>query len=550
MSASLVLAEPGRWPWLIAAPAAFLLAWYVDTRIRRRAWRRAFGSEATLRAPVARLRARAALGLLGVMAAAAALTDPRVEGEGGGGRREGRMFLFLLDVSRSMEATDLEPDRLGAARRAIAEFALRAAGARFSLVVFAGNARVRCPPTTDVTAFVDIVARAGPSDVGLPGSEPAAAFEAARALLRSAGAGGAHVVLLSDGEDDSGRAQQAASNLGSPVHAVCFGSPLGAVAAPRVPEEKPLRTVARPDRLRALAEATGGAFVDARFEDHPLLGALGALLPSAAREAAAGNELALAPWLLWLCAACAASAWLLPRLRTGAGLAALLALAAGGCGDGAAVEARGALRDGRFDLALEGFAEAWGAPEEAPPSDAVQWAQAALAAGRTRLAVRAAEAAALAGPPELGAWRDRMLAAAFRLEAERAAAQARAVEAEPFAFDLALEAAAEAVAHLGRLWARGGTDAEWAESNLRHLLLKVEQWRREREEVRSRRRPRGAGGKASARAPSTGLEVRPEGRRDRREGPRALLRALEEEEARKRNLRRSALARLAGGKGG
>lgn len=68
-------------------------------------------------------------------------------------KREGRDVVFVLDVSRSMLAEDLSPNRLQRAKLAIMDCVERLQGDRVSLVAFAGSAKVRCPLTLDYGFF-------------------------------------------------------------------------------------------------------------------------------------------------------------------------------------------------------------------------------------------------------------------------------------------------------------------------------------------------------------------------------------------------------------
>jgi len=67
--------------------------------------------------------------------------------------RRGRDVVFVLDVSRSMLAEDLAPNRLERAKLAIADVIDRLQGDRVGLLVFAGTAAVKCPLTLDYGFF-------------------------------------------------------------------------------------------------------------------------------------------------------------------------------------------------------------------------------------------------------------------------------------------------------------------------------------------------------------------------------------------------------------
>ena len=74
-------------------------------------------------------------------------------------KREGRDVVFVLDVSRSMLAEDLSPNRLERAKLAIMDCVERLQGDRVSLVAFAGSAKVRCPLTLDYGFFRQMLDR-------------------------------------------------------------------------------------------------------------------------------------------------------------------------------------------------------------------------------------------------------------------------------------------------------------------------------------------------------------------------------------------------------
>ena len=88
-----------------------------------------------------------AIFLLGLVALLIALARPEVE------RmllKERATVILVVDTSRSMQAKDVEPTRLGAAQEALRTFLDQAPnGLRIGLVVFAGEAQVATPPTRD-----------------------------------------------------------------------------------------------------------------------------------------------------------------------------------------------------------------------------------------------------------------------------------------------------------------------------------------------------------------------------------------------------------------
>jgi len=130
-------------------------------------------------------------------------------------RRYGADLVVVLDVSRSMEARDVRPSRLERARLEIGALLDRLKGDRVGVVVFAGEAFVQCPLTTDYDAARLFLRAVGPDAVPQQGTAVANALLGAKELLEAAerGARGKVVLLVSDGEDQEGGAEEAARAL-------------------------------------------------------------------------------------------------------------------------------------------------------------------------------------------------------------------------------------------------------------------------------------------------------------------------------------------------
>jgi Ca-activated chloride channel family protein len=226
-----------------------------------------------------RERWRVALALLGVAAVAAALARP-LAGEQEVVVVEGRSSaaaLILLDVSRSMLAEDVAPDRLTRARFFGKDLLELLAGTEVGLAVFAGEARVLVPPTYEHELVASRLRDAGPSAVGRGGTNMENALHEALAVLGPLPHAAKTVFLLSDGEDLEGWAGRLADMLaenGIVLHTVVFGteegSPIrvedgrGGWEFIRDPESGGVvQSRARPGPLAALAAATGGQLLEA-----------------------------------------------------------------------------------------------------------------------------------------------------------------------------------------------------------------------------------------------------------------------------------------------
>jgi Ca-activated chloride channel family protein len=279
------LLQPEALPILLLAPLVAILLWALD-RARARRLARAVGPRApALAADLSpgRRRLQRALFATALLLALLAMLQP-VWGETTHEVEErGVDLLVCLDVSRSMLARDLSPNRLVRAQREIAALAERAAGDRLGLVVFAGEARLAVPLTRDRDSFRELVALADPLSVERGGTDLGAALTTALEALQ--GQTGEHeaVLLLTDGEDLEGRGLHAARTCRErnvTVHCIGLGSALGA----KVPvlsrdggetflrDRSGTEVVSTMDAatLRRIAEATGGDFVDAHDRERPL----------------------------------------------------------------------------------------------------------------------------------------------------------------------------------------------------------------------------------------------------------------------------------------
>lgn len=211
-----------------------------------------------------------ALGL-GLVALARPQLGTRSTQASGGGHD----LLFLLDLSRSMNAGDVAPSRLDAAKRAARLIAAAEPDDRTGLAVFGGNAFLTLPLTLDHAAFQAFLDGAATIDLPDAGTDLGGALGSAiQTLERDGGAGARAVVLLSDGEDMEGGMDSVLpmlSRAGVPVFVVGVGTTAGGtIPLPRSGQEVgPYRdahgavvTTRLDDRtLESVAQASGGTYL-------------------------------------------------------------------------------------------------------------------------------------------------------------------------------------------------------------------------------------------------------------------------------------------------
>jgi Ca-activated chloride channel family protein len=179
--------------------------------------------------------------------------------------------VLAFDTSLSMEATDVPPSRIVAARDAAHRFIeVIPAGVRVGLVAFDETARVIIPPTTEMVVLdraIDRLSLGQGTAIGeaiytsldLLGSEESTGAE--HAEDESAGSGS--IVLMSDGDTTVGRperpAAREAASRGVKVSTVAFGTDHGSVVVDFMTVPTPVDRAA----LRDIAETTGGTAFEA-----------------------------------------------------------------------------------------------------------------------------------------------------------------------------------------------------------------------------------------------------------------------------------------------
>jgi len=180
--------------------------------------------------------ARALLASLAIACLAGAMASPQSDPVEIDSERTGRDIVFLLDVSRSMLASDVAPTRLDRAKLWIQDLVAELRGDRFALVAFAGSASVRAPLTSDNLFFAQTLEELTPVSVDRGGTNIGDAIRKTMELVvpkREDRDAGAHtdIILITDGEDQQSlpvQAAQAAAQRGVRIISIGIGSTTGA----------------------------------------------------------------------------------------------------------------------------------------------------------------------------------------------------------------------------------------------------------------------------------------------------------------------------------
>jgi Ca-activated chloride channel family protein len=145
-------------------------------------------------------------------------------------KRKGVDIFVAIDVSKSMLAEDIKPNRLTKAKHEVASLVERLKGDRIGLIAFAGEAFVQCPLTLDYGAlkmFLDIME---PGLIPIPGTALGKAIEKAIGSFLETERKHKVLLIITDGEDtveDPLKMAELAEKEGIVIYTVGIGSPQG-----------------------------------------------------------------------------------------------------------------------------------------------------------------------------------------------------------------------------------------------------------------------------------------------------------------------------------
>lgn len=173
-----------------------------------------------------RRRIKYALLMLALALIVVAVANPQMGSKRVKGERIGSDVAICLDISNSMMAEDIQPNRLERAKRMVSRLLDHMAGDRISLVVFAGSSYIQMPLTNDYSAtrlFLEQI------DCSMISAQGTAIGDAIGKAMQSLGYGdeewqpnrGRAIIVISDGENHEDDAQQAAREAAEEGVVVC-----------------------------------------------------------------------------------------------------------------------------------------------------------------------------------------------------------------------------------------------------------------------------------------------------------------------------------------
>src|SRR5881396_712009 len=218
---------------------------------------------------------RFALQLLGLSFGLLSLAQPRWGYTFEDVKRKGLDLLIAVDTSRSMLSNDIQPDRLERVKLAAQDLINELQGDRVGLIAFAGRAFLQAPLTIDYEAVMESLNSLDAKTIPEGGTNISSAITLATQSFGKSATGNRALVIFTDGDELSGdpaqTAKAAAADAGVRVFTVGVGTPQGSLipvtgddgqtAFVKDPAGQVVKSKLDENRLREIAEATGGFYV-------------------------------------------------------------------------------------------------------------------------------------------------------------------------------------------------------------------------------------------------------------------------------------------------
>lgn len=221
--------------WLLLAVPVLFLVRFVVWKQRKNKLKK-FGDPQLLRqlmpdASVARPRVKFALLMAALSLLIVLLARPQMGSRISKEKRNGIETIIALDISNSMMATDIVPSRLDKSKLLVENLVDHFTNDKIGLVVFAGDAFVQLPITSDYVSAKMFLQNIDPSLIASQGTDIARAIDVSMHSFTQAEKVGKAIIVITDGEDHEGGAVEAAKiarKKGINVFILGVGDPKGA----------------------------------------------------------------------------------------------------------------------------------------------------------------------------------------------------------------------------------------------------------------------------------------------------------------------------------
>ncbi|WP_208021474.1 VWA domain-containing protein [Flavicella sediminum] len=198
-------------------------------------------------------------------------------------KREGVDIVFALDVSKSMLAEDIAPNRLEKSKQIISKIIEKLGSDRVGVIVYAGNAYPLLPITTDHASAKMFLQNANPDMVSSQGTAINEALDLAKTYYNNDEQTNKFLVIISDGEDHEENTISLANDIakeGIKVYTIGVGNEKGGPIPMRVNgvlngykkdrKGEVVITQRHADVLKEIAEAANGAYIDGNKTEKPV----------------------------------------------------------------------------------------------------------------------------------------------------------------------------------------------------------------------------------------------------------------------------------------
>ncbi len=201
-------------------------------------------------------------------------------------KRKSTDIFIALDISKSMLAKDVVPNRMERAKKFARELVRELSGERLGLIIFAGNAYLQVPLTTDYAGMDLMIRTANPDLAPTQGTAIVDAIDLAEKSFPEENKNHKALIVISDGENHDDEAisrMKSAQSEGLVAFSVGVGTDKGSFIPvvingrsdyKRDVDGSPVRTTLNEDMLKELAEAGGGAYFNLSNTSEELLSVL------------------------------------------------------------------------------------------------------------------------------------------------------------------------------------------------------------------------------------------------------------------------------------
>ena len=221
--------------------------------------------------------------LLGITFLIISLVNPKMGTKLKTVKREGVDVVFALDVSKSMLAEDIAPNRLEKAKQIISKIIDKLGSDRVGIIIYAGNSYPLLPITTDHAAASMFLQNANPDMVSSQGTDINGALELAKTYYNNDEQTNRFLIIISDGEDHQEETKQVAQDLandGVKIYTVGVGTERGGPIPMRLNgsmigykkdnKGETVITKRMSDVLQGIADASDGKYIDGNVTDTPV----------------------------------------------------------------------------------------------------------------------------------------------------------------------------------------------------------------------------------------------------------------------------------------